>query len=109
MLFAMTGMVETRVSGNLMSLGAIDFGLIIDGAVVMVENINVSRSFWPVTNDDQDREHRSDSHDDQEFHNQTLTHWLRISSCGGPFWGILAESRSNVFADTRTTNSSIRD
>jgi cobalt-zinc-cadmium resistance protein CzcA len=39
MLFAMTGMVETRVSGNLMSLGAIDFGLIIDGAVVMVENI----------------------------------------------------------------------
>lgn len=39
MLFAVTGMVETRVSGNLMSLGAIDFGLIIDGAVVMVENI----------------------------------------------------------------------
>ena len=39
MLFAMTGMVESRVSGNLMSLGAIDFGLIIDGAVVMVENI----------------------------------------------------------------------
>ena len=39
MLFAMTGMVETRVSGNLMSLGAIDFGLIIDGGVVMVENI----------------------------------------------------------------------
>jgi cobalt-zinc-cadmium resistance protein CzcA len=39
MLFALTGMVQTRVSGNLMSLGAIDFGLIIDGAVVMVENI----------------------------------------------------------------------
>jgi len=39
MLFAITGMVENRVSGNLMSLGAIDFGLIIDGAVVMVENI----------------------------------------------------------------------
>ncbi|MDB6019447.1 MAG: cation transporter [Pedosphaera sp.] len=39
MLFAMTGMVEGRISGNLMSLGAIDFGLIIDGAVVMVENI----------------------------------------------------------------------
>jgi cobalt-zinc-cadmium resistance protein CzcA len=39
MLFALTGMVESRVSGNLMSLGAIDFGLIIDGAVVMVENI----------------------------------------------------------------------
>ncbi len=39
MLFAMTGMVKLRLSGNLMSLGAIDFGLIIDGAVVMVENI----------------------------------------------------------------------
>ncbi|MBL9169984.1 MAG: efflux RND transporter permease subunit [Verrucomicrobiales bacterium] len=39
LMFAMTGMVQTRVSGNLMSLGAIDFGLIVDGAVVMVENI----------------------------------------------------------------------
>jgi cobalt-zinc-cadmium resistance protein CzcA len=39
MLFAITGMVESQVSGNLMSLGAIDFGLIIDGGVVMVENI----------------------------------------------------------------------
>lgn len=39
MLVAMTGMVEWKLSGNLMSLGAIDFGLIIDGAVVMVENI----------------------------------------------------------------------
>ncbi len=38
-LFAMTGMVQGKISGNLMSLGAIDFGLIIDGAVVMVENI----------------------------------------------------------------------
>ncbi len=39
MLFAVTGMVQGGVSGNLMSLGAIDFGLIVDGAVVMVENI----------------------------------------------------------------------
>ena len=39
MLFAMTGMVALHIPGNLMSLGAIDFGLIIDGAVVMVENI----------------------------------------------------------------------
>ena len=39
MLFAITGMVQGRVSGNLMSLGAIDFGLIVDGAVVMVENM----------------------------------------------------------------------
>ena len=38
-LFALTGMVRWNISGNLMSLGAVDFGLIIDGAVVMVENI----------------------------------------------------------------------
>lgn len=38
-LFAVLGMWRYGVSGNLMSLGAIDFGLIIDGAVVMVENI----------------------------------------------------------------------
>jgi cobalt-zinc-cadmium resistance protein CzcA len=38
MLFAITGMAASRVSGNLMSLGAIDFGLIVDGAVIIVEN-----------------------------------------------------------------------
>ena len=38
MLFAITGMVERGVSGNLLSLGALDFGIIVDGAVVMVEN-----------------------------------------------------------------------
>jgi cobalt-zinc-cadmium resistance protein CzcA len=38
-LFAITGMNHWGISGNLMSLGAVDFGLIIDGAVVMVENI----------------------------------------------------------------------
>lgn len=38
-LLAMSGMVQGRLSGNLMSLGAIDFGLIIDGAVVIAENI----------------------------------------------------------------------
>lgn len=38
-LFALTGMVRYGISGNLMSLGAVDFGLVIDGAVVMVENI----------------------------------------------------------------------
>ena len=32
-------MVQAKIAGNLMSLGAIDFGLIVDGAVVMVENI----------------------------------------------------------------------
>ena len=39
MLFAMIGMVRAGVSGNLMSLGAIDFGLIVDGSVVMIENV----------------------------------------------------------------------
>lgn len=39
MFFAMAGMGQLHLSGNLMSLGAVDFGLIIDGAVVMVENI----------------------------------------------------------------------
>lgn len=38
MLFTFTGMVSYRVSANLMSLGALDFGIIIDGAVVIVEN-----------------------------------------------------------------------
>jgi len=38
MLMTMTGMVKTGVSANLMSLGALDFGLIVDGAVIIVEN-----------------------------------------------------------------------
>jgi cobalt-zinc-cadmium resistance protein CzcA len=38
MLFAVTGMVAWGVSGNLLSLGALDFGIIIDGAVIIVEN-----------------------------------------------------------------------
>ena len=38
MLMLMTGMVEARVSANLMSLGALDFGLIVDGAIIIVEN-----------------------------------------------------------------------
>jgi cobalt-zinc-cadmium resistance protein CzcA len=38
MLFTITGMVGNRISGNLMSLGALDFGLIVDGAVIIVEN-----------------------------------------------------------------------
>jgi cobalt-zinc-cadmium resistance protein CzcA len=38
MLMVFTGMVRTGVSANLMSLGALDFGIIIDGAVVIVEN-----------------------------------------------------------------------
>jgi heavy metal efflux system protein len=38
MLMTITGMVQTRVSANLMSLGALDFGLIIDGSVIIVEN-----------------------------------------------------------------------
>jgi cobalt-zinc-cadmium resistance protein CzcA len=38
MLFTFTGMVANEVSANLMSLGALDFGLIVDGAIVIVEN-----------------------------------------------------------------------
>lgn len=38
MLFAVLGMKQFGISGNLMSLGAIDFGIIVDGAVIMVEN-----------------------------------------------------------------------
>lgn len=38
MLGTITGMVRTGVSANLMSLGALDFGLIVDGAVIIVEN-----------------------------------------------------------------------
>jgi cobalt-zinc-cadmium resistance protein CzcA len=38
MLATITGMVQGRVSGNLMSLGALDFGLIVDGAVIIIEN-----------------------------------------------------------------------
>lgn len=38
MLFTFTGMATAKVSANLMSLGALDFGIIIDGAVVIVEN-----------------------------------------------------------------------
>lgn len=39
MMAAFIGMVRAGVSGNLMSLGAIDFGIIVDGSVVMIENI----------------------------------------------------------------------
>jgi cobalt-zinc-cadmium resistance protein CzcA len=38
MLMTMAGMVEANVSANLMSLGALDFGLIVDGAIIIVEN-----------------------------------------------------------------------
>ncbi len=38
MLMAAIGMIQTNISGNLMSLGAIDFGLLVDGAVIVTEN-----------------------------------------------------------------------
>ncbi|MCI0401422.1 MAG: CusA/CzcA family heavy metal efflux RND transporter, partial [Gammaproteobacteria bacterium] len=49
MLFAFIGMYYLGISGNLMSLGAIDFGLIVDGSVVMMENILRKRSENPET------------------------------------------------------------
>lgn len=57
-LLAVTGMVPSRISGNLMSLGAVDFGLIVDGSVVMVENIfrrlreRMAASRTPLSNQD---------------------------------------------------------
>jgi cobalt-zinc-cadmium resistance protein CzcA len=39
MLMTATGMVQTNISANLMSLGALDFGLIVDGAVIITENV----------------------------------------------------------------------
>jgi cobalt-zinc-cadmium resistance protein CzcA len=47
MLMAFAGMRLLGLSGNLMSLGAIDFGLIVDGAVVMIENVLRARSEHP--------------------------------------------------------------
>ncbi|TXN22441.1 CusA/CzcA family heavy metal efflux RND transporter [Methylobacterium sp. WL9] len=47
MLMAFAGMRLFGLSGNLMSLGAIDFGLIVDGAVVMVENVLRARGEHP--------------------------------------------------------------
>ncbi|MDR4508373.1 MAG: CusA/CzcA family heavy metal efflux RND transporter [Candidatus Brocadiaceae bacterium] len=38
MLITITGMVSNKISASLMSLGALDFGIIIDGAVIIVEN-----------------------------------------------------------------------
>jgi cobalt-zinc-cadmium resistance protein CzcA len=38
MMMTITGMVRGGVSGNLMSLGALDFGLVVDGAVIIIEN-----------------------------------------------------------------------
>lgn len=38
MLMTVTGMVQVGVSANLMSLGALDFGLLVDGAIIIVEN-----------------------------------------------------------------------
>ncbi len=47
MLLAFAGMRFLGLSGNLMSLGAIDFGLIVDGAVVMIENVLRARGEHP--------------------------------------------------------------
>jgi cobalt-zinc-cadmium resistance protein CzcA len=47
MLAAITAMYFAKLSGNLMSLGAIDFGLLVDGAVVMIENVVRRRAAAP--------------------------------------------------------------
>ena len=50
MLIAFTGMMQVGLSGNLMSLGAIDFGLLVDGSVVMIDNILRRLALAPVRN-----------------------------------------------------------
>jgi cobalt-zinc-cadmium resistance protein CzcA len=53
MLFAFIGMWELGLAANLMSLGAIDFGMVVDGSVVMVENIiHRSRHYKNMTRDE---------------------------------------------------------
>jgi cobalt-zinc-cadmium resistance protein CzcA len=47
MLAALTAMYYAGMSGNLMSLGAIDFGLLVDGAVVLIENVVLRRAAMP--------------------------------------------------------------
>ncbi|MCU4676513.1 CusA/CzcA family heavy metal efflux RND transporter [Catenovulum sp. 2E275] len=51
MLATITGMVKAGISANLMSLGALDFGLIVDGAVIIVENaiLKLSQAHHPLT------------------------------------------------------------
>ena len=60
MLFAVAMMNLFGVSGNLMSLGAIDFGLIVDGAVIIVEStlhyLGLKRSHAPLTQQDMNKE-----------------------------------------------------
>ncbi|MCS7205657.1 MAG: CusA/CzcA family heavy metal efflux RND transporter [Leptospiraceae bacterium] len=56
MLIAFTGMVQNKISANLMSLGAIDFGLIVDASVVMVENILRNLEMNPNISKDQKKE-----------------------------------------------------
>ena len=60
MLFALGMMNFFGVSANLMSLGAIDFGLIVDGAVIMVEatlhHLGLRKSAQPLTQTEMDSE-----------------------------------------------------
>ncbi|MCS6317013.1 MAG: efflux RND transporter permease subunit [Nitrospira sp.] len=53
MLIAFTGMMQAGLSGNLMSLGAIDFGLLVDGSVVMIDNILRRLADKPVRNQEE--------------------------------------------------------
>jgi cobalt-zinc-cadmium resistance protein CzcA len=95
LLFAFLGMGAFGISANLMSLGAIDFGTIVDGSVVMVENCmhrleNGPGEFTEASNaesrneerDDDghndrehnDREHNDPEHDDREQHSRELSY-----------------------------------
>ncbi|HRP68007.1 MAG TPA: CusA/CzcA family heavy metal efflux RND transporter [Turneriella sp.] len=50
MAFALIGMKVFHISANLMSLGALDFGLIVDGAIVMIENLLAKMEHQPPKN-----------------------------------------------------------
>ncbi len=79
MLIAFTGMVKSRSSANLMSLGAIDFGLIVDGVVVLVENI-VRRLSEP-----EGREHEPRFDDDAARTIDSLA-IVRVAAPGSAMW-----------------------
>jgi len=92
MLATVSGMVEAGVSANLMSLGALDFGLIVDGAVIIVENANRRRGMATARNESPEPEGADESrlrgnersyqtqsiwcrHYNARLHSHILPHW----------------------------------
>ncbi|KTD62353.1 CusA/CzcA family heavy metal efflux RND transporter [Legionella shakespearei] len=82
MLLTITGMVGNKISANLMSLGALDFGLIVDGAVIIVENCV---------------KHLGES---QQEHQRTLTQQERLKVIGDATSEVIRPSIFGVFIIT---------